>query len=122
MTGDDFNFSGRDWRDLSPQQWTEARREIFCRAHRLRSQAILALADRLATFVVRGVAQALRFLHERREQLQTAQTDREAIARLQSLDDHALSDLGIRRSEIESVVHSHGCDTTRRRGNCSLAA
>ena len=118
MGEDDFNFSGRDWRDLSPQQWTEARREIICRAHSMRSQA----ARKFAVFVFTSFVDALRFVRGRYASLKAAQIERHAIARLQSLDDHALSDIGIRRSEIESIVNAKGCDVTRRRGNCPVAA
>ena len=118
MSEDDFNFSGRDWRDLSPQQWTEARREIVCRAHSLRSQA----ARKLAVFIFESFVDALRFVRDCYANLKNAQIERAAIARLQSLDDHALSDIGIRRSEIESIVNAKGCDATRRRSNCPVAA
>lgn len=118
MSKDEFNFSGRDWRDLSPQQWTEARRAIVCRAHSLRSQA----ARKLAVFIFESFVDALRFVRDGYANLKAAQIERAAIARLQSLDDHALSDIGIRRSEIESIVNAKGCDATRRRSNCPAAA
>jgi len=118
MSKDDFNFSGRDWRDLTPQQWTEARREIVCRSHQMRSQAL----RELASYVCGALAGTLRMIGARYARLRQAHAERQAIAGLQALDDHTLKDIGIRRSEIESVVHTDRCDMTRRRCNCTLAA
>lgn len=65
-----------------------------------------AAADRHLGFFANAL-KALRAWHVRRT----------AIAQLHGLEDRDLTDIGISRSEIESVVHFGGRDSTRlRRG------
>ena len=110
MNEDQFNFSGHDWRDLSPLQRAEARHEIICRAHAMRSQAMQAVI----AFLIASTTRMSRLIRDSYARWVTTRREREAISRLQSLDDHALGDIRIRRSEIESIVRADGCDKTRR--------
>ncbi len=105
-------------RKLDPGEYFEWQRNAMKRAHRLRSGHALASLLGLATAVVNAARCARTMLNRVRE----ARVDRLAIARLHALDDGALKDIGIRRSEIESVVHGHGADETRLRRDQRLAA
>lgn len=115
---DEIDVSASGARTLSAEEYFEWRRVAIGRAHRLRSRYALAVFVGLATAmagVVRSVGATLRRMSQ-------ARADRQAIARLHSLDDGALKDIGLRRSEIESVVHGHGTDTTRLRVSRGLEA
>ncbi len=119
-----------DWRPsvghLSPEEWESLRRETIARAHRLRSEMVLeflasfagAVSSGLAALARRSLRAALRW----RKVMAARHRDKIAIASLQALDDCALSDIGIRRSEIESIVHARGNDYTRLRKDEKLAA
>jgi uncharacterized protein YjiS (DUF1127 family) len=116
-TDDEIDYSTLDRRALTADAYDEMRRMAIRRAHRLRSQyvrAILVGPFRAMAGMVRSVRVMLRRAHK-------ARADRRAIARLHSLDDSALKDIGIRRSEIESVVHGDGIDETRTRRDQRLA-
>lgn len=117
-TDDEIDFSVLDMRTLDPDAYDEMRRMVIGRAHRLRSQYALALFVGLFAAGA-GVARSGRAMLNR---VRKARADRQAIARLHLLDDGALKDIGIRRSEIESVVHGHGADETRTRRDRQLAA
>jgi uncharacterized protein YjiS (DUF1127 family) len=115
---DETGFSVVDARLLTPDAYEEMRRTAIRRAHRERSRAALAMLVGLFTVIARvGRSARAMLLHMRK-----ARADRRAVARLHALDDGALKDIGIRRSEIESVVHGQGIDETRMRRDQRLAA
>jgi uncharacterized protein YjiS (DUF1127 family) len=109
-----------------PRAWTGVKRDIIHRAHEARSQMVKALAIGFSRAITAGA----RSLIQRTAQAWTdwkagvlaRRQDREAIARLTSLDDIALKDIGIQRNEIESIVRAHGHDDTRQRRDQKLAA
>jgi uncharacterized protein YjiS (DUF1127 family) len=117
-TDDEIDYPTLGTRALDADAFAEKRLYAIRRAHRLRSQAALAMLVGLFTAMVDLVSTAGAMLGRVRK----ARADRQAIARLHSLDDGALKDIGIRRSEIESVVHGRGADETRMRRHARLAA
>jgi uncharacterized protein YjiS (DUF1127 family) len=103
---------------LAAETWIAVRPEIEREAHRNRVRVLrtgfLAL-EHAVTATIRRLADWQRRIATRRQ-------DRDAIAQLRKLDEVALKDIGLRRSEIESVIRSHGEDETRKRRPTDLAA
>lgn len=122
----DTDFSTVDSSQFSPHDWTIFKQQVITQAHQARSELLKTLMLQLAG----AVAQGTRFAAHRiaqawirwRANVATRRTDRDAIARLKSLDDCALKDIGIQRTEIESIVHAHDDDDTRKRRTDRLAA
>ena len=119
---DELGFTALDWRELTPQQWNELRRNAIRRAELLRQESNRALARKLAGSVLNGAARVLYALSDALAWLKAAADQRTAVTRLQKLDDRPLNDIGMDRSEIESVVRAHGGDKTRVRRDPQLAA
>jgi uncharacterized protein YjiS (DUF1127 family) len=109
-------------RSLSPEQWQRLKQRVSRRAHAARAQAvrdllreILLAVRKLAqggqvlarTLAARGFALAGRWGQAYALWLER----RQAIRELGALDDRALKDFGISRSEIESLVY--GRDSPR---------
>ena len=94
-----------DGRKLTPEQWEHRKRSILWRAQAARAQAlrdvaggILAMSLTIAVGgrdVVRNWWSAYAIRRERKA----------AIRELGALDDRTLKDIGLGRSEIESVIH-----------------
>ena len=126
LTDDEIDFAALDHRALSPHDWDVLRRRAIERAHRTRSELAKALARQLIAAIRQGLIDAVNAgiaaLAHWRSSLAANRDDRAAIARLHALDDCALKDIGIRRTEIESIVHAHGNDDTRARRNERMAA
>jgi uncharacterized protein YjiS (DUF1127 family) len=98
---------------LTPDEWEKARKRIIRRAQAARAQAlrdlagaVLRLVQTLATAVAAAAGKWWRAYALRRER-------NAAVRELHALDDRALKDIGINRSEIEWVVK--GQDDTRLR-------
>jgi uncharacterized protein YjiS (DUF1127 family) len=111
--GDDFYFLRFEHRPLTPEEWDHLKRSAVCsaREHRvqlLRSLFVAILAP-VRSAAVRTVAAAGR--HWRA--YATWRARRRAIKELGALDDRVLKDIGVHRSEIESVVY--GPDLSRER-------
>jgi uncharacterized protein YjiS (DUF1127 family) len=120
-----FNYNG-----LTPEEWERARQRIVHRAEAARAQALrdlagavlrplraaagaaLAAIRTLATAVAATAGSWWRAYALRRER-------NAAVWELRALDDRALKDIGINRSEIEWVVD--GADDTRLR-DATIAA
>src|SRR5262245_41876836 len=89
---------------LTPERWEFVRRDALTRARQARAQTLRDVGRWVvsqATAAARRVIEAYRSWRQRQA----------AVFELGSLDDRSLRDLGINRSEIQSVVS--GWDTTR---------
>jgi uncharacterized protein YjiS (DUF1127 family) len=109
--GDDFYFLRFEHRPLTPEQWDRVKRSALCGAREHRGQmlrslfvAILTSPRRVAKLVAAAAGRSWRAYAGWRER-------RLAIKELGALDDRVLKDIGLHRSEIESVVH--GPDSSR---------
>ena len=121
-TDDGQDFTCVDWRELTPEQWSELRRNAIQRAELLRHQSNVAMLRKAAALIRNGAARIADSMSNTFAWLKTAADRRAAIKRLQKLDDRVLKDIGMDRSEIETVVHAHGGDKTRLRRDTQIAA
>jgi uncharacterized protein YjiS (DUF1127 family) len=101
------NHSHSDNRRLTPEQWVELTRRIAREAHAVRAQSLRAVlwallgVLRRSGVVARLVAVAVR---ERWTAYRHWLERGRAVRALGALDDRSLKDMGLHRSEIESVV------------------
>jgi uncharacterized protein YjiS (DUF1127 family) len=116
FTNDENTFY---YNSLTPDEWVKARQRIIRRAEAARARALRDLAgavlrpvQTLATAVAAVAGKWWRAYIRRRER-------NAAVRELHALDDRTLKDIGINRSEIESVVDRR--DDTRLR-DATIAA
>jgi uncharacterized protein YjiS (DUF1127 family) len=113
----DIDFARFDARKLTPEQWERLQRGLLLRAHAARAQALRDLPGGVVRWlraVAGGGRDVVRLLAERA--VTTARRcwaaylvrreRRAAIRELGALDDRSLKDLGLHRSEIESVIYN----------------
>ena len=109
---DDFYFLRFEHRPLTPEQWERLRQGVrqrvqADRAHALRD--LLAWVPKLAMVAARGGWAMGRLLARSAGKWSSTyaawRVRRRAIKELRGLDDRVLKDIGLHRSEIESVVY-----------------
>ena len=98
-----------DPRTMSPEEWTAFKNGAICRARLGRSQALAALIRHSASAF--GVAAG--WAGKAWTDYASWRLARSDFAALSALDDGALKDIGIARTEIESLVRKPN-DPTRR--------
>jgi uncharacterized protein YjiS (DUF1127 family) len=115
---EDFYFLRFEHRPLTPEQWDQLKRGVIRRAQADRARALrdlLAGVPTLLLVVARGGRAMGRMLGRSAGKWSSAYaTWRErrcAVKELSLLNDRALKDIGLHRSEIESVVY--GRDSSR---------
>jgi uncharacterized protein YjiS (DUF1127 family) len=116
-----------DHRQLSPRRWQKLKQDVRRRAHAARVQALRGLSGRIGLVVRRaaGFAWALTVagvatVRRRIRACATWCARRHAIRELGRLDGRLLKDLGIDRSEIESVVYGLHRDRAPERRRAAL--
>ena len=124
----DFYFLRFEHRPLTPEQWDVLKRNAVRRAKEERVRILRSLFDAILTSARRAVrggrtlgSRAAAAARRRWRSYVTWRERRRAVRELSGLDDFALKDIGLHRSEIESVVC--GPDLTRlteRRGPAVL--
>jgi uncharacterized protein YjiS (DUF1127 family) len=113
-----------NYHTLTLEQWEQLHRDILLRAQTARGQAlrhlfvgvltVLQAIGQAGATAMRGLAeQVTRLLGNCWHAYATWHERQVAVRELHSLDDRSLRDIGISRSEIESVVYSR--DNTRLR-------
>jgi uncharacterized protein YjiS (DUF1127 family) len=125
--GNEITF---DFKDLSSEQWERTRRQIIASAEAARAQALrdlfaavlygLRTAAGSAAALTRALGGAVSATAGEWWRAYALWRERRAaVHELHKLDDRGLKDIGINRSEIESVVY--GQDATRLR-DATIAA
>jgi hemoglobin-like flavoprotein/uncharacterized protein YjiS (DUF1127 family) len=100
MTGGAAGFHG-----LPPDEWERRRWQIIRDAHAARDQLFRDFFGQILLPIRRVAEGAGATLRRWGRAYATWRTRRQAVAELAGLDDRALKDFGINRSEIESVVY-----------------
>jgi uncharacterized protein YjiS (DUF1127 family) len=86
-----------DYRILPPERWEFLRADVAARAREARAQMLRDFAN----WIRAQAAAAVRYWADG---YRTWRRRQAAVYELQSLDDRSLRDIGVGRSEIESVV------------------
>jgi uncharacterized protein YjiS (DUF1127 family) len=89
---------------LTPERWEFIRRDVLSRARQARAQTLRNLGRWVGAQATAAASHAI-------EAYRSWRRRQAAVFELGSLDDRSLRDLGINRSEIQSVVT--GWDSTR---------
>jgi uncharacterized protein YjiS (DUF1127 family) len=108
--GDDFYFLRFEHRPLTPEQWDLVRRTTARRAHEERARALRGVLVAILMTARAGVAATAAAARRRWRAYSSWRERRAAIKELGGLDDRMLKDMGLHRSEIETVV---GFDPSR---------
>jgi uncharacterized protein YjiS (DUF1127 family) len=115
---EDFYFLTFEHRPLTPEQWEQVKRGVRRQAHADRARIVrdlLAGVPTLLLVVARGGRAMGRMLARSAGKWSSAYATwrerRMAVKELGGLDDRALKDIGLHRSEIELVVY--GPDSSR---------
>jgi uncharacterized protein YjiS (DUF1127 family) len=102
---DEFYFLRFEHRPLTPEQWGHLKQHVTREAQRDRAQILRRMIENI-TASLRAVAGTIGNLAVKCWRGYASWRKRRAAVReLASLDDRTLKDLGLHRSEIESVVY-----------------
>jgi uncharacterized protein YjiS (DUF1127 family) len=102
---DEFYFLRFEHRPLTPEQWAYLKQHVSRSAQRDRAQAVRTMFENIGASL-QAIAGAARDLVGKWWSGYASWRERRAAVReLASLDDRTLKDLGLHRSEIESVIY-----------------
>src|SRR4029453_1854352 len=102
---DDFYFLRFEHRPLTPEQWDQLKHHVIRNAQRDRKEAVRRMVGGIATAWHAVVRAARKTAGKWSSAYALWRERRAAIRELGGLDDRTLKDLGLHRSEIESVVY-----------------
>jgi uncharacterized protein YjiS (DUF1127 family) len=103
--GDDFYFLRFEHRPLTPEQWDRVKRSAVYGAREHRVQMLRNLFVALLTPVRNAAVRAVAAAGRHRRAYAAWRERRRAVKELSGLEDRMLKDMGLHRSEIESVVY-----------------
>src|SRR5262245_59444302 len=103
--GDDFYFLRFEHRPLTPEQWDRLKRSAVRGARENRTQLLRSLFVTILTPVRSAAVRAVAAAGRRWRAYATWRERRRAVKELSGLEDRMLKDMGLHRSEIESVVY-----------------
>jgi uncharacterized protein YjiS (DUF1127 family) len=103
--GEDFYFLRFEHRPLTPEQWDRLKRSAVRRARESRAQLLRSLFVAILTPVRSAAERAVAAAGRRWRAYATWRERRRAVKELSGLEDRMLKDMGLHRSEIESVVY-----------------
>lgn len=113
-----WDFSPVNYWNLPPEQQQLVREKILRRAHKERAEfigrVVRGLLAMLAKSFTASLARVTANVTRWRGINASWRSDRAMVRRLMALDEPTLRDIGIRRAEIESIVHFGDRDMSRR--------
>ena len=101
----DIDFAAFDGRKLTAERWDRLKQDVLRRAHAARAQALRAVADGIRATGLELAAGARDVFRSWWKAYALRRERRAAVRDLSALDDRSLRDIGLGRSEIESVVY-----------------
>src|SRR5262245_20032814 len=102
---DEFYFLRFEHQPLTAEQLDRLQREVIRNARIARARAVRRMLDAIARSLRPLAAAALDMMRGWWIRYSDWSARRAAVKELRGLDDRTLKDLGLHRSEIESVVH-----------------
>ena len=112
MSDGSRDFDTTDYRAMTPAQWTAFKDGILHEARLNRSKALAALVKRALRAIGAAAAASGAYIAAIWTGYAAWRMARSDFAQLSALDDHTLKDIGIARTEIESIVRKPN-DPTR---------
>jgi uncharacterized protein YjiS (DUF1127 family) len=104
---DEFHFLRFEHLPLTPEQLDHLKRSAIRSAKQARTQAVRSLFVGIATALQAAAIGGREMVRNRWHAYTGWRERRESIRELRALDDRSLKDIGLHRSEIESVI----CDS-----------
>src|SRR5712691_7288550 len=102
---DEIDLVVSDGRKLTPEQWDRLKQHVLRQAQVARAQALRDVADGIRATGLELAAGARDIVRSWWKAYALRRERRAAIRALSALDDRSLRDIGLGRSEIESVVY-----------------
>ena len=117
---DEFHFLRFEHRPLTPEQWELLKQHMIRSAQRDRMQALRRMFGGIAASLQAIAAAAWGLACKWWSSYACWRERRAAVRQLGGLDDRTLKDLGVHRSEIESLIYGQGSERVNE-GNIAAA-